>query len=47
MGSRPVAVTALCLLLMMCSRKTIYPWLISLFSLVLPLVLMLGAVFPA
>lgn len=43
----PVMVTALCLLLMMCSRKTLYPWLISLFSLVLPLMLMLGSIFPA
>ncbi len=42
----PVAVTAVCLLLMFCSRKVLYPWLISLFSLVLPLVILLTNVFP-
>lgn len=43
----PLAVTALCLLLMFCSRRTLYPWLISLFSLVLPLVLIFTNLFPA
>jgi len=33
----PLAITAVCLLLMFISRKVLYPWLISLFSLVLPL----------
>lgn len=37
----PVAITAFCLLMMFCSRKTFYPWLISLFTLILPLVLIL------
>lgn len=37
MGS--LAVTAFCLLMMFISRKTIYPWLISVFSLVLPILL--------
>lgn len=32
----PLGVTAFCLLLMFCSRKTVYPWLVSIFSLVLP-----------
>ena len=41
----PLAVTAVCLLLMFCSRKVLYPWLISLFSLVLPLVLLLTNMF--
>ncbi len=36
----PLAITFLCLLLMFCSRKTLYPWLISIFSLVLPILLM-------
>ncbi len=36
-----LAVTAVCLLLMFASRRTIYPWLISIFSLVLPIVLVL------
>lgn len=32
----PVCVTAFCLLLMFCSRKTVFPWIISIFTLVLP-----------
>lgn len=35
----PIAVTAVCLLMMFCSRRVVYPWLISLFSLVLPLLI--------
>lgn len=42
----PLGITALCLLLMFCSRKVVYPWLISLFSLTLPLLLMLTSIFP-
>lgn len=42
----PLAVTALCLLLMFASRRTLYPWLISIFSLVLPLLLLLTNIFP-
>lgn len=41
----PLAVTAVCLLMMFCSRKVLYPWLISLFSLALPLVILLTNVF--
>lgn len=37
----PLAVTAVCLLMTFCSRKVLYPWLISLFSLVLPIVIYL------
>lgn len=37
----PFGVTAVCLVLMLCSKKILYPWLISLFSLVLPLVVWL------
>lgn len=37
----PLALTAVCLLMVFCSRKVLYPWLISVFSLVLPLVLLL------
>lgn len=37
----PLAVTAVCLLMTFCSRKVLYPWLISLFSLALPLVILL------
>ena len=43
----PLAVTALCLLLMFTSRRVVYPWLISLFSLVLPLLLWVTNTFPA
>lgn len=42
-----LAVTAACLLMMFCSRRTIYPWLISIFSLILPVVIYLTNVFPA
>lgn len=43
----PLAVTALCLLLMFVSRRVVYPWLISLFSLVLPVLLLVINTFPA
>ena len=43
----PLAVTAACLLLMFCSRRVIYPWLISIFTLVLPLLIYITNVFPA
>ena len=36
----PLAVTAVCLLMMFCSRKVFYPWLVSLFSLLLPAVIL-------
>ena len=32
----PLMVTAFCLLLMFCSRKTVFPWVISIFTLILP-----------
>ena len=41
----PLALTVLCLLLMLCSKKVLYPWLISVFSLVLPLVILLTNTF--
>ena len=44
MGS--LAVTAVCLLMMFVSRRTIYPWLISIFSLVLPILLIVTNIFP-
>lgn len=43
----PVAVTAVCILLMLCSKKPLYPWLISLFSLSLPLLIRLTNAYPA
>jgi hypothetical protein len=42
----PLVVTAVCLLMMLLSRRTIYPWLISIFSLVLPLLIWVTNVFP-
>lgn len=41
------AATGICLLMMYCSRKTIYPWVISLFTLVLPLLLIITNMYPA
>ena len=43
----PMAITALWLLMVVMSKKTLYPWLISLFSLVLPFLILLTNVFPA
>lgn len=43
----PMAVTLLCLVLMFCSRRTIYPWIISIFSLVLPVLIILTNLYPA
>lgn len=43
----PLILTCVCLLLMFCSKKVLYPWLISVFSLALPIVLWLTNVFPA
>lgn len=42
----PLALTAVCLLMMFCSRKVLYPWLISLFSLALPLLVYFTNTFP-
>lgn len=43
----PMAVTAACLLMMFCSRRVVYPWLISIFSLAIPIVIWITNVFPA
>ncbi len=37
----PLVLTAVCLLMTLCSKRTLYPWLISLFTLVFPLFLLL------
>lgn len=42
----PLAVTAVCLLLMFCSKKVLYPWLISMFSLILPILILITNTFP-
>ena len=42
-----MAVTVIALVFMFLSRKTVYPWLISLLSLLLPLLLIVTNTFPA
>lgn len=42
----PLVVTGVCLLLMFVSRRTIYPWLISIFSLIVPILIYVTNVFP-
>ena len=41
----PLLVTAFCLLLIFCSRKAWYPWIISIFTLVLPLLIYITNVY--
>lgn len=43
----PLMVTGVCLALTIFSRKTLYPWLISVFSLVIPIVLLFTNMYPA
>lgn len=43
----PLIVTGVCLVMMFLSRRTIYPWIISIFSLVLPWLIWITNVFPA
>ena len=43
----PLGVTAACLLLMFCSRKAWYPWIISIFTLVIPVLLLITNMYPA
>lgn len=43
----PLVVTGVCLVMMFLSRRTIYPWLISIFSLILPWYIWITNVFPA
>lgn len=42
----PLAVTAACLVLMFFSRKSVYPWIISIFTLVLPLLILFTNLYP-
>ena len=42
----PLGITAVCLLMMFCSKRVFYPWLISIFSLILPIMLWITNVFP-
>ncbi len=43
----PLAVTGVCIALTIFSRKTLYPWLISVFSLVIPILLLFTNMYPA
>jgi hypothetical protein len=43
----PLGITALCLFFMFISRKILYPWLVSVFSLALPVVLWITNTFPS
>ncbi len=42
----PLLVTAVCLLLTLCSKRTLYPWIISVFSLCLPVMIYLFNTYP-
>lgn len=43
----PLVLTAACLVLMFCSRKAMYPWAISIFTLLLPLLILVSNLYPA
>lgn len=43
----PLALTAACLFLMFCSRKATYAWAISVFTLALPVLLLVSNLYPA
>lgn len=43
----PLGLTAACLLLMFCSRKAMYPWAISVFTLALPILILVTNLYPA
>jgi hypothetical protein len=43
----PLAVTGACLVLMLSSRKALYPWAVSIFTLILPVLLLISNLYPA
>lgn len=43
----PLALTGVCLLMMLFSRKALYPWAISVFTLALPVLLLISNLYPA
>ena len=45
--SAPLSVTGMCLVLMLFSRKALWPWAVSLFSLVLPVLILVSNLYPA
>ena len=42
----PLVVTGACLVLMVTSRKALYPWAISIFTLILPVLLLVSNLYP-
>lgn len=42
-----LGLTLACLMLMFCSRKALYPWAISIFTLALPILLLVSNIYPA
>lgn len=42
----PLVVTAACLVMMLCSRKVMYPWAISIFTLAIPVLLLVSNIYP-
>lgn len=42
----PVVITGVCLVLMLCSRRLLTPWLVSMFSLLLPVFILITNTFP-
>lgn len=42
----PLMLTGGCLALMFLSRKTVYPWIISIFSLIVPIMLLITNIYP-
>ena len=43
----PLVLTGGCLIMMLFSRKALYPWAISIFTLILPLLLLVSNIYPA
>ena len=43
----PMGITGGCLAMMFLSRKTVYPWMICMFSVLLPLLILITNIFPA
>ena len=43
----PLGVTAACLVLMLFSRKALMPWAVCVFTLVLPLIILISNIYPA
>ena len=43
----PMGITGGCLAMMFLSRKTVYPWMICMFSMLLPVLILITNIFPA